>query len=522
MKLKTFHSPRLLATLSLALPVTAQGTPGTPIPPQRAQGLFTNLAVGMTVEETPEVSYLWIRAPGANSGVPLEWNSATFGIATAAHPDFSIAQLTRWAPPAVPRGNPFGGISTGGDIMPTVDASGRMVMSPGLWCMVSVVLDSAALGMPGSLLKSRVSLGINPATEIMSYYAEGSSGIHPRFLDTVRIEYTDAQLYLQQAAPQASQAREIVNHDFAMGVNASNSTGAPDPMFPVRDQFYFTLTQPFVTSLTALNVSLGGHEPCASHVYRLQWNGMTLEWDGPTIAFHHDDLFPNRQMGTVEIDALSVFAPSSGPSRVVFSLTPESDDTQQPFDQLLVYQTGPSQAPICNTTALKAPGGMPITQKMGLKPRTPTGTPDNVKSACIGDPHDLSATSRRMGIATDGLRQGKGDFGFTAVRHSQPNSALDELHVQFNGFDLENHMLGFIQLQLEGPVNTNSAPVPILPWIQIDPVSLTRNALDLPPLPVTRTSTSALRFSALLWGVNPDDLGGVNLLRESWVLTVFL
>lgn len=526
MKLQTLRSFCLLATVSLALPVAAQTSPGTPVQPERAQGLFSNLAVGMTVRESGD-SALWIRAPGANSGIPLEWNATTFGAATAVHPDYSFAELTKWAPSG--RSPEFGGISTGGDIMPLVDGQGRMQMAPNLWCMVSIVLDSQAVGMPGSLLETRVLQGNNPATEIMSYYAEGSTGIHPRFVDTVRIEYTGTQLNLQQALPQPAGNREIVNHDFAMGVHSANSTGQSDPMFPVRDRFYFTLTKSYANWLVQQGFDIDSELPTASHVYLLLWDASLLEWVGPTIAFGHDQLFHGRDIGTVEIDALSVFVhPPSGQSRLVFSLTPDSDVwPTSVFDQLLVYQ-GDATSTTCPTTSLKTQAGMEITQKKGLRPRTgsgstpSTGTPDNVNSACIGDPFDLMALSRRMGTATDDMRQGAGEFGFTAVRHSPPNSGVDEIHIQVTGFDLHGYMFGFVWLQLEGPAGSNTPPVPLGDPILIDLASLQRNALDL-VIPVTRTfGPTPLRFSAQLWGANPGNPPVVTPLRESWVLSVFM
>ena len=525
MKLLTLRTSYLLATVSLALPASAQSLPGTPVQPELAQGLFSNLAVGMTLKDGQD-SALRVRAPGANNGIPVEWSDATFGSATADHPDFSFQALTRWAP--VGMTPEFGGISTGGDIMPPVDSQGRMQMAPGLWCMVSVVLDSQAIGTSGSLLKSRVQRGKNPATEIMSYYVEGSTGIHPRLVDTVRIEYTDVQLNLQLAQPQPAGSREIVNHDFAMGVHSSNSTGQSDPMFPIWDRFYFTLTKPYAERLAASSINLGGQAPSASNVYLILWDASQLEWTAPTIAFQHNELFPAHAVGTVEIDALSVFVHHSGQSRVVISLTPESDVwPNSVFDQLLVYQRNASST-MCPTTALKTPAGMTITQKKGLRPRTgpgstpTTGAPDNVNSACIGDPYELIARSRRMGTATDELRQGDGQLGFTAVRHSPPNSAMDELHVQVTGLDIEDMSQGVVWLHQEGPVGSSSAPVPFGAPILIDAASMSRNAVDL-MYSVPRTiGPTPLRFSAQLWGADLSGTPSYKLLRESWVLSVHL
>jgi hypothetical protein len=517
----------LLATASLALPAAAQiQYPGNPIPPEQSQGQFSNLGVGMTVVDANQTA-LWVRAPGANGGVPLEWNSTTFGAATGIHPNYSFAELTRWAPLGMPPR--FGGISTGGDVTPHVDPSGKMQMQPNLWYMLSIVLASNAQGQAGSLLNSRVGQGINPATEIMSYYTEGSTGIHPRFVNSVRIEYTGTQLALKQGLPVTTATREIANHDFAMGVISTDLNGNTGAMFPIRNRFYFTLTESYALELRNLNINVASEAARSSNVYMLTWDSSTLLWTGPTIEFHRSQLFPPPMDPDVEIDALSVYVdPANNSSRVVFSLTAASDTwPNQVHDQILVYQ-GSGGVTTCPTTALKTNAGNNVSSKFGLKPRTAagtgTGTPDDVKSTCGGDPRDANIIPPVMGLATEEYRQGAGELGFTAVRRTPPLSSSDELHIQVNGLDLEGHTFGYVWLQLEGapvPKGTPAPlPIPLGDPIPIDAASLSRNAFDLMiPVPST-VGPTPVRFSVQLWGATPGNPAVVQMLRESWVLGV--
>lgn len=527
MKLTTSLPCLLLAAATLALPAAAQTQyPGNPIPPDQAQGLFSNLAVGMTVVD-PAQTALWVRAPGANGGVPLEWNPTTFGAATAIHPDYSFAALTQWAPSGMPPS--FGGISTGGDVTPYVNSLGEMQMQPNLWYMLSIVLAANAQGQPGSLLNTRVGQGFNPATEILSYYAEGSTGIHPRFVDSVRLEYSGTQLALKQGLPVTTATREIANHDFAMGVISTDLNGNAGAMFPIRNRFYFTLTESYAAALRTLAIKLDSEDARSSNVYMLAWDASTLTWTGPTIAFSRTQLFAPPLSADVEIDALSVYVdPATSASRVVFSLTAESDTwPTNVHDQILVYQ-GAGGVTTCPTTALKTNTGTKVSFKFGLKPRTGagsgTGTPDDVKSTCGGDPRDANIIPPVMGIATDEHRQGNGKLGFTAVRRTPPGSASDEFHVQVTGLNLEGYMFGYVWLQLEGapvPVGTPAPqPIPLGDPMLIDAASLHRNAFDL-VIPVSSTvGPTPTRFSVQLWGATPGNPPDVRMLRESWVLGV--
>ena len=406
-----------------------------------------------------------------------------------------------------------------------------MQMQPGLWYMLSIVLAPTAVGLPGSLLNGRVLQGFNPATEILSYYVEGSTGIHPRFVNSQRLEYSASQLALRLGLPATTSPRQIANHDFAMGVISTDTVGSTGAMFPIRDRFYFTLTEAYASQLRALPFNIGGEPALSSHVYECIWDTSSLTWQAPGIAFHHDDLFTERAAGSVEIDALSVYMDASTNSkRVVFSLTPESDQwPDSVFDQILVHQQTAGLTS-CPTTELKTNVGTKLSFKQGLRRRTgpgntpSTGTPDDVKSACGGDPKDGDVVPPVMGLSTDEYRQGEGELGFTAVRRSPPDSAGDELHIQVTGLEHEGYMFGYVWLQLEGPPvpkgSTPAAPVPLGAPILLDAEALDLNSLDL-MIPVPRAvGLAPMRFSAQLWGANPGNPPDVRLLRESWVLSV--
>lgn len=536
--MKLSHS--LLVVAGLAVPARAQVTPSMApqIDPQIAQGLFSNLAVGMTVIDANENVSWWIRAPGVNGGVPVEWNSAGFGAAAAGHPDFSFQALTQhWTPAGPPP--EFGGISTGGEIMPTVNASGRMTMTVDNWYMLSVAVDSHATGLPGSLLANRAANNRNPAGDILAYYAIGSTGIHPAFPETVRLEDSREQLALQAGAPATAAVREIRNHDFGLGVVSADPRGRAGTMFPVRNCFYFTLTQAWVdeTTLAHPGFQIDATTPNASTVYVMTWSDTSqLQWSAPRIAFDHATLFPNRAIGEVEIDALSVDKGGQTPAmaaRVVFSLTPDSDGAA-PYDQILVYQRFPWE---CSTTPLMtdpAHGATArVSDKLGLRPRPATGTgePDNVGSTCGGDPREPFVVGPIMGIATSQNRQGGGTLGLTMVRESAIDDDLDStepmqdvLHVQVTGLGHEPHALGFVGLFLEGPAVppwvTPAAPVLIGDPIWIDTASEARNSLDVAfPIPADN-GTTPMRVSAQLFGVDFTPSITVVPLRESWVLAI--
>ncbi|MCY3004204.1 MAG: hypothetical protein NTV21_20605 [Planctomycetota bacterium] len=533
MSLLTSVRSCLLAATALAPAVLGQNSAPPPagwLDPQISQGLFANLPVGLSVKSGSQ-SNLWIRAAGTNGGVPTTWSGPVFGAASDVHPDYSMTALCQsWAlPGTTPE---FGGISTGGDVTPPVTSLGELQMGSEVWYMLSIVVDSVAVGQPGSLLRQRTNSGRNPAGDIMSYYVQGSTGINTALVDKVCIEYTSEQLALQQALPPGSPTPAVVNHDFAMGVISKNPRGRDMAMFPVRDRFYFTLTRNYLLSGLA-PASIGGLPPSASTIYCMTWQTTSLRWSAPVIAFTHNELFPDiptepPATQLLEIDALSVyFEATTGIERVVFSLTPDSDNCWPVgIDQILVHQRGPNPWHMVPTQALKTQSGLKVSERFGLKPRkVPTagdnGTPDNVKSTCGGDPKDTWVIPEAMGLATDEPRMGQSKLGLTAVRHTDPGSPLpanDRLFVQVTGLNQGGFDFGFVCLFVETP----SGPALIAMSNLINDAMKYRNAVDFEfQVPATPMQTP-FRISAEIRGINLSQPQTPTVLRESWLLDVRL
>ncbi|TAJ18273.1 MAG: hypothetical protein EPO68_08125, partial [Planctomycetota bacterium] len=125
-----FPGPLLGSLVALALALIGSTRPAAQaqvIAPSVAQGLASNMPVGLSLYATHPNDAVRIRAPGTNSGQPVAWSAASFSAATALHPDYSPGALTQWAPTSIapPR---FGGISSGGERMPPVDSSGLLDM----------------------------------------------------------------------------------------------------------------------------------------------------------------------------------------------------------------------------------------------------------------------------------------------------------------------------------------------------------------------------------------------------------
>jgi len=511
--------------------------------PQEAQGKFSNFPVGILLTDpSPTQADQWlIRSPGVSSGVPVVWTVSSFGAATPDHPDYSFSALTdHWAPGSPVPPPEFGGISSGGEVMPAVDDEGEMIMTIGNWYMLSITVKSQADGLDGSLLRTRTANSRNPAGDILSYYAIGSTGINPALVDTVRLEYSREQLRLQAPLPVATGDREIANHDFGVGVISIDPEERAGSMFPVRDCLYFTLTQAWVL-LAGSTFELDNLPANASTIYVMTWDGS--EWSDPAIAFSHSLLFPERDVGTVEIDALSVDRGSGtalSPDRTVFSLTRESDlpesgsVPESTFDQILVYQRGNSVNPTCPTTALIAADSISVSAKFGLKPRadfTPLGEPDDVGSTCGGDPKEPYQVGPIAGVATGQAPYGASDLGLSLIRTRlpfqgwvdgttvPPNSGIVEtLHMQVTGLEYQPHTWGFIVFYIDGPNGPEQWGSPYL----IDAAASARNALEVPVSLPTSVLNVPLRIRAKCIGVDAAAPQTLVDLGESWVITIVL
>lgn len=523
MKHYTASTAALLALVVMVAPCFAQLA--TQVSPGQAQGLFSNFPVGLSVTDPGGDDPLLIRSPGVAAGVPVAWDASLFGQATPVHPDYSTHALTdHWRLLSLPLLPEFGGISTGGEVMPDVNGNGEMIMTSTNWFMLSLTVDHNAHGVGGSVLASRTAGGRNPAGDILSYYAIGSTGINPAFVDTARLEYSREQLQLQQVLQNVSGDHEIANFDFGMGVVSVDPYDRAGNMFPVRICFYFTLTQAWVSAAHQLNGSytVAGYAPDAATIYVMTWDSTPgLHWSPPMIAFSRDELFGEGFAGAVEIDALSVDQDggiASRPDRAVFSLTPGSDPAfpALPYDQILVSQREPQT---CLAKPLKTDGAFGtstrVSTKFGLVPRTPpTGLPDNVTGTCGGDPIEPYLVGAVVGIATNQWPHGQGTLGLTAVRTSVPIAGSDgqmvhTIHLQAAGMDYYPYPIGYIQFFVEGSTSqTLGYPC----WIS--PSATQSNTIDV-SAPMTIKPGVPTRFSARCYGLNPAT-GETEQLRESW------
>jgi hypothetical protein len=508
--------------------------------------MFTGTPVGLVVDDpnSPAADPLLVRAPGIASGVPIEWTSTTFGPATADHPDYSVHALTdHWAPP--PQFNlipaQFGGISTGGEVTPEVNALGEMEMISTNWYMLSITVDRYAEGEQNSLLNSLAAGSLNAAGDILSYYAIESLGIHPEFIDSVRLEYSREQLQLpyMQPPPPPGLERDIANVDFGVGRFSAAPVYGEDNMFPVNDCFYFTLTKAWVdAALPIPGYHVGGAPPSASTIYVMEWLTFpNLHWSDPTIVFDQGELFAGFQLqAPVEIDALSVdkgdSIVSTSPERVVFSLTPESDLALHgdAFDQVLVYQP----YPLCQSMPLKTDGAHSapelVSDKFGLLHRTANGSPDNVTGTCGRDPNERYLIQPVLGVATDQSPYGAGTFGLSAARITSPDPGgvgwVDTLHLQAAGMSYSPCTLGAIVFYIEGPPgiggDSDNPPTQLGPPVWIDPGASQRNLIDVYfPIP-HQPGNLPTRFSATCFGIkftpDPEPVE----LRASWIVSILI
>ncbi|MEZ6016312.1 MAG: hypothetical protein R3F49_14440 [Planctomycetota bacterium] len=407
-----FLASGALTSAALALPQL-----GKQVMPNEGLGAFSKWSLGFDAKYVGGSSVpndLLIHRLGSSLPHNVGWSSAYFGPIGTAFPDFSKPALTsHWAGGTTPV--EFSGMSTGGEITPNLSDTGVMNMTaPARWYFNSVVVDRFAVGEPQSLLNALTNGGTSSAADtVISYYADGSAVLVEELVDSVRVEYSGAQLNV--ALPPGSTAAEIDSLDWGIGVIAHDPGGRAGAMFPVRERFYFSLTAAWLAAYklqhsgTAFTVqdpaTSGTYEANAASVYAMEWTNASgpLAWSAPVVVFKREELVPSLTQHplfeSLELDAISVDEGSLGSQfgqaeRLIFSLTPASDAvTQDGFNQLLAFQRPASSNNFiaCDSRPLSVAGpagsaAVPVTAKMGLRRRTPLVTPDNVKGTCGGDP----------------------------------------------------------------------------------------------------------------------------------------
>lgn len=526
---------------SITVSASAQTTLGGQIPLTTAQGQFANWAIGLSTTPTGATSgNVLLHAPDVQGGLAVPWTARVFGIASPNHPNYSMAALTAsWGAPASaqPVLPLFGGTSTGGDVTPRVDPNGELLVDGEHWYALNISVKGTGTGMPGSLIAWRAGSG-GAGSDVFSYYPPGIGGIHPSFENTVRIEATAAQLGVGD---------ELGDIDYGMGVISVDPYGEAGPIVPLRNELYFTLRQSWITANASWLTSLGGAVPCASTIYFMTWDGVS--WSAPSIAYAHTDLFPERAVGDVEIDAISVYRvdpPNEAPQdRVVFSTTLASNLPGAPYDQILVYQrargatgeTNISQA--CSRKPLTVDGGVRVSEKFGLVPAGGIG-PDDVDGTCGLDPYNSDTTAPRvfptLAMALDTQPNGDGVLGLSAIRTLLPDPSwagseasaplVEALHLQVSGLDIGGYVIGAVKVFLEPSPSqsggsSDGTPEPVMlgdPFL-VDATARARNAVSTWGVVPRPTSVEPIRISARIYGVNLNDFSLVEL-RESWFLSV--
>jgi hypothetical protein len=524
MKHPIFSTASALAALSAVL-VPASSAQRV-VPPEEAQGLFSNWASGIGVRGASDP--VMIRAPAIAGGAPVAWDPTAFGAANPGHPDYSTSALTdHWKPFGATTPD-FGGISTGGDQTPDVDPTGHLPAAFGGWYALAVSAGPGAVGIPNSMVALRAGTVGDLSGDILSYYPPGITGINSRFLDTVRLESSREQLQLSSV----TSTPRVVNLDYGIGVISADQQANAGATFPVRNRFYFSLTRAWVDHALQCDpqFTLDNDVPNAANIYVMTWQPGT-GWSEPLIAFGAVELFPSSQFtninrALVEIDALTVDETTSSPC-VISSLTPDSDNAGGgTFDQILVFQ----RTPACPTTALSVhpsvSGPQHVSERLGFQARIAGGEPDDVTATCLLEP-DAHLLTSVLGFATDQPRTGKGDLGLAAFRTcpnhdeeiAQGVECTDVLQLQVTGLD-NGYPVGLIQLYEEGPVGTGDLPTPWGEPFWIDTNVEKLNAFDV-AIPVPHDlEGQLLRVSAGYYGIASASPLTVVPLGESWVISI--
>ncbi len=463
----------LFSSLSTLGAAQTDPTPSTQVLPASAQGPLSAWPVGLILEPPsnaptepqPIVIHTSGQAPQPNQA----WTESAFGAPSLLFPDYSREALTsHWAPELHPA--EFGGVSTGGDICPPVDAAGRLQLTnPSRWYVLTVTVANDAQGLPGSLVRAAGANGRNRSADIFSYYVDGTTILRQSLVNTTRVEYLREQLTLENApgyqGNPSAPTPEIAGLDWAMGVIAHDPQGQGSFAFPVRTRFYFTLTKDWLTfapGLQFMDQRLGTQMLAnAASVYVMDWgpygpNG-SLAWSQPEVAVSRERLVDGTaiiDVSALEIDALSVdqgpaFQAPHDPHRVIVSFTPASDAATSEangFDQILVRQFAPSDTPLkpLSTPLASASQGAPLSAKLGLRRRghqqsgqPPLPTPDDVRNTCGGDPDEYAALERTVGFPVDEPATASEGLGLSIARTSPPaRDLLAKNHVMTTGIEL--------------------------------------------------------------------------------------
>lgn len=423
-----------------------------------------------------------VRGSGTVSAPPAEWSSERFGMANAVAPDFSTTALLQ----GLNRGTPAGleatsfelaSMSSGGDVMPTFLPSGEMVFSPATaWftLTVNVAPKASTTGLPGTTLRSLETT----AGDVISYTAEGSTSFDPELVDATYIEQTVDQQGFDD------NDTDLVGLDWNMGLIATDPFSQRSMLFaPVRDKFYFSVTREWETknpghlviSPTSQIMQL---EPNA--IYVMQWQpdmAGAFEWSAPTMAFSPAQLWEDPEADNA-IDALSVYEPPNGTTRVILS----TDLASNAEDQLMVFQPGTTAL----ATTLRTVNGKAFSEELGLKPMTAVD-PDDVDGTCGRDP-EAGIYSGSIATPLGGTHvDGKAELGLSAVISAELGPKDQTL------WNLDLHATGLVIDDMSFTVFSIGWPTNPGPFVDLGATPVTWHAIALGE-PDVKLGTTAARL----------------------------
>ncbi len=332
---------------------------------------------------------------------------------------------------------------------------------------------------------------------VFGYAADDSQLIPADYVDTIRVDYTRAQLN-----PAGSGDWDLTALDWGMGVIARTPNGQNSSLFAERELFYFTLTDDWVSTAAVTTITEPGTSnfiglDCRTiYVMRWIWDPSTAgyRWTFPEVAWSETDLFGGFEPDA-EIDALSVYRGANtydNPERVVFSLVQDSTasyanaELSNPFLVAQHARAGYTVDVDVDAVSLKTDGGVPFSVKTQIDPTT---GPDP-HGFCGLDPDDLAEPDNYVAWPTlaPELSAGLAEVGFAMWREE---SELDEtgttLHLEVNGGKEQGIVIGAVEFQIAmAPINGSlpkpkSFSVPFMTGLDATHSSLTIGSSGLVP-----------------------------------------
>jgi hypothetical protein len=383
---------RLLLPLLVLAPLASAQIGGS-----QPQGLASGLASGMSLEAVNRIGLetTWVKAPLDQSKPPPAWDPADFPNS----PDYSIQGLFGSLAPLVE----LDAHSTGNDLIAPLTASGVPNLEDfDLWLGVVASVTNGALGQQGSFIDERRQATIGrttPGADLLSFYFEESTGIHPSLLGTTFIEQASEDIGFQGD-------EDVDGLDFALGVLSHSQRIHPTLLFPFVGSFFFSLEPGCVDAVnnaTAGSFALDGStwvEADAATIYEVTWSATTGQWSTRSVYLGPDDL--GLDADNDDVDAVAV---NIGVGTVIFST-----QVVPGRSQLQVYD------PAQGVFALRDAGDNLTTERLGAIDDT-----DDV-DAVTWAPRRTPSTSGTSPTTTRGSRSPAPGADFPSRRPPRPST----------------------------------------------------------------------------------------------------